>query len=538
VYLDLDGNGARDSGEPAGTSGTDGSYSFTGLRPGAYSVRAYWPAGWTCSGPAPCRHDVTLASGDDAAGRDFAGWRTAAIAGSVTDDLDGDGSVDAGEPGLPGQSVFLDSDGDGTLDAGEPRQATDAHGDYSFDGLRPGAYAVRYVVPSGRTCTSPAPCRRAPALASGETAAGQSFSSHLVPPPPDPDPVPPPDPDPTPDPDPAPAPKPDPAPAPPPAAPAPKPDAGAIAGTAFEDRDADGLERESGEPPLAGWTVYLDTDRDRRHDAGEPATTTDAAGRYELGGRRAGSYDVRIEMASDKWICSLPETCVRHVTIARDGRAGGQDFAAWREARVTGYKFEDGDRDGSDREQGDRPLSGWMVYVDLNRNGRYDEGEPYDFTDENGRYGITNVPLGTMLLREVPPAASKYRCTYPVGDCSAVVIVASGDESQTADFGAVLGVQEASHQASVSAGAACRTGRFRVRVRARLARHVTLRVDGRPRASSSAISRGRYSFRLDARRYRVGVHRVAARVTFLDGSTRTVRATFYRCRQARPRYTG
>src|SRR3954465_11466887 len=34
--------------------------------------------------------------------------------------------------------------------------------------------------------------------------------------------------------------------------------------------------------------------------------------------------------------------------------------------------------------------SGWTIYVDLNRNGRLDRGEPAGETDADGRYGITN----------------------------------------------------------------------------------------------------------------------------------------------------
>jgi hypothetical protein len=70
---------------------------------------------------------------------------------------------------------------------------------------------------------------------------------------------------------------------------------------------------------------------------------------------------------------------------------------------------------------------------------------------------------------------------------------------------------------------------------------VDLLVDGRRRATWRAAGRAGRSLRtfgLDARRYAPGVHRVLARITFLDGSTRAVRATFHRCRPAAPRYTG
>ncbi|MCP3871293.1 MAG: tandem-95 repeat protein, partial [Gammaproteobacteria bacterium] len=59
------------------------------------------------------------------------------INGLIFDDLDGDGTLDAGEPGRAGTTVNLyeDSDGDGVLDAGEPlidSEVSSALGDYEF----------------------------------------------------------------------------------------------------------------------------------------------------------------------------------------------------------------------------------------------------------------------------------------------------------------------------------------------------------------------------------------------------------------------
>ena len=55
-------------------------------------------------------------------------------------DLDGDGQQDAGEPGVPGYTVFLKNE------AGEiiGSTVTDANGNYSFMGLEPGTYSVLF----------------------------------------------------------------------------------------------------------------------------------------------------------------------------------------------------------------------------------------------------------------------------------------------------------------------------------------------------------------------------------------------------------
>jgi protocatechuate 3,4-dioxygenase beta subunit len=490
IYIDADGSGEHEAGEPETTTGADGSYSFTGLAPGTYAVREVAQDGWSCSYPSPCSWEVTVASGADAGGRDFGSWRPARVAGRVTDADSGDG--------LGGQTVFLDGD--------EAGQTTSADGTYAFAGLHPGAHVIRHLASQDRTCVDP--CRREIELTSGETVDGQDFESRLPAPEPQPQ---------------------EPAPQEPaPQEPAPPAKAAEVSGTLFEDRDADGLAREPGEPALAGWTVSID---------GGSSTTTAEDGGYRFTGLAAGDHVLRIVSPSDKWVCSLPADCVRHVKLAAGDIATGHDFAAWRTAKVTGYEFEDRDHDGSAMEPGDKPLVGWRVFADLDGNGRQSAAEPSDVTDSRGRYGITNLPLGTFTLRETAPSGSAYRCTFPAF-CAAKVTLRSGDEDKTADFGSVLGIRAASRRSRVRLPVSCRAGRFSVRVSARLARSVQLRVDGSRKATSSRIASGHHSFALDARRYSAGVHHLRVRITFLDRSTRTVRATFYRCQASRPQYTG
>ena len=59
------------------------------------------------------------------------------------------------------------------------------------------------------------------------------------------------------------------------------PDPGEISGVVFEDTVRNKLF-DLGETPLAGWTVFLDDDRDRTLDEGEVSTTTDQNGVYRF----------------------------------------------------------------------------------------------------------------------------------------------------------------------------------------------------------------------------------------------------------------
>ena len=53
IYLDLNGNRKRDSGEPSTTTAGDGSYSFTNLAAGSYSVGEVEQSNWQQSFPVP-----------------------------------------------------------------------------------------------------------------------------------------------------------------------------------------------------------------------------------------------------------------------------------------------------------------------------------------------------------------------------------------------------------------------------------------------------------------------------------------------------
>jgi Bacterial Ig domain/Domain of unknown function (DUF4214) len=64
------------------------------------------------------------------------------VRGTIYHDLNANGLLDAGEPGLAGRVVFLDLKNDGTLDAGDPTSTTDASGNFSFPGYVVGSATV------------------------------------------------------------------------------------------------------------------------------------------------------------------------------------------------------------------------------------------------------------------------------------------------------------------------------------------------------------------------------------------------------------
>jgi hypothetical protein len=80
------------------------------------------------------------------------------MSGVIYDDLDMDASLDPGEPGIPGLTVYVDEGPrNGVFDAGEVNTTSGAGGQYEFNDLPNKIVRVRQVVPAGRRITQPAP---------------------------------------------------------------------------------------------------------------------------------------------------------------------------------------------------------------------------------------------------------------------------------------------------------------------------------------------------------------------------------------------
>jgi hypothetical protein len=122
----------------------------------------------------------------------------------------------------------------------------------------------------------------------------------------------------------------------------------AVEGTKYHDLDADGT-RDAGEPGLAGFRIYADTNDDGGFDAGEPSTfTADGTepgkplGSWVLADLPAGSYEIREDLdnpagnprAAEGWSCSDPSPCRFDVALADGGVVGGLEFGNYKQALV------------------------------------------------------------------------------------------------------------------------------------------------------------------------------------------------------------
>ncbi len=272
-----------------GSAVTDGNgnVSFTRVAPGDYDVTIL-PGNDQVATTAVSQGVTVVAEGLSTT--QFGVVELAELSGSVFDDLNGNGVIDAGEGILAGIEVTLDQ---------QVAAVTDAQGNYLIQGIVPGEHQISIVTSSALVASTavdvPVP------FASGASAS-LSFGAFVP---------------------------------------------GIIRGLLFDDLDADNT-LDSGEAGLAGVTVYLDLNTNNALDQDEPATTTDIDGNYLFQGLTAGDYRIRVEQGDLR--ISPGGAASVNVTL-QSGSDRVVNFAVYEPATIFGHAFDDPDGDGLD--QGD-----------------------------------------------------------------------------------------------------------------------------------------------------------------------------------------
>jgi protocatechuate 3,4-dioxygenase beta subunit len=176
VYLDLGNSGAFVAGDPVATTDENGSYSFTGLAAGSYTVRVIPQSGYTTD-EGSLGWIANAIAGQTSNGGSFGeSQATGSLSGTVYDDNNRDGVQDGFESGVSNWAVYIDTNNDGTYDTGDIYVITDSNGGYSFTGLAPGQYVVRaYVYTSLRWVAREGASGWAPIVVANQTSFGGNF---------------------------------------------------------------------------------------------------------------------------------------------------------------------------------------------------------------------------------------------------------------------------------------------------------------------------------------------------------------------------
>jgi len=452
VWVDTNGNGVQDSGEPGipgvtvtitdpsgkpvadvlgnpvGPQVTDsnGKYEFANLPPGQYVTHVNGSQA-TLSGYAPTKTGRGTAATDSSTGSatsavlpsggsdqslDFGFVKPVSVGDYVWVDTNGNGVQDSGEPGIPGVSVTItDSAGNPVTDVnGNPvgPQVTDSNGKYEFTNLPPGQY-LTHVNGAQAALGGFSPTLTGQGTAATDSSTGSATSAVL-------------------------------------------PSGGsdqsldfgfvkpvAVGDYVWVDENLNGIQ-DNGEPALPGVTVELLTAN------GTPAvdiagnavasTTTDANGHYVFDDLRPGQYEIAFSDIPDGYSFTTqfeatgtaatdsnadPDTGITPVftvdgtdadtraVTAGDGTTNAVLINPTIDAGIAPPLFAVGDYVWVDanhngvQDSGEKPVTGATATL-LNADGTpatYPDGStiPSTTTDANGHYVFDGVPAGAYKIQ-------------------------------------------------------------------------------------------------------------------------------------------
>ncbi|HEY3900126.1 MAG TPA: SdrD B-like domain-containing protein [Chthoniobacter sp.] len=408
VYVDTNNNGIQDAGE-TGIGGVavtltgtddrgnsvnvsmntqpDGTYNFTNLRPGNYTITEIQPSSYldgkdtigTPGGTAgnDVFSNIVVTEGTTGTQNNFGELKSSSLAGFVYEDTNNNGVKEAGENGIPGVTVTLS----GTDDLGDLvnlTATTDSTGAYVFAGLRPGDYQITETQPAayldGKD-TVGTPGGVVTGGVNGDTISNVVLNSNtngannnfgeLAP--------------------------------------------SVLSGQVYVDQNLNGVP-DAGEPGITNTQITL-TGIDDRGNSVDITTLTGADGTYTFGNLRPGQYTLTETQpagyldgkdAAGPNGGTVGNDVISSITLNSHTTASGYDFGEEQPSSLSGYVYHDANNDGV-RGPGETGIPG----VTITLTGTDFQGNTVDLsttTLPNGSYTFGNLSPGTYTITETPPS--------------------------------------------------------------------------------------------------------------------------------------
>ncbi len=290
--------------------------------------------------------------------RNFENPQPPSISGTKWNDLNGNGRRDAGEPPIPGWTIYLYKNG-----VRLAQKSTDGQGSYRFTisaavdpRLTPGQYEVREEARTGWAATGSV--SRFVNVVGGSSGAGRQYAGNDFfnrrP--------------------------------------------AAISGHKYEDYNADG-DWDLGEPALEGWRISLS-----QNGQTLATTLTDENGSYRFEGLAPGTYTVSEESRAGYEPINPIGPLQVVIPPTHLIEYANNDFGNFHPYSISGHKYEDMEQDGNYDPSADERLEGWTIRLFKVEVGRETEIAS-DVTDSDGAYRFVGLRPGTYRLKEdlTPP---------------------------------------------------------------------------------------------------------------------------------------
>ena len=260
------------------TTSANGEFLFSSVDPGSYLVVATTPTGFSPTNPTTA--SVSIGSGGSTS-TSFGFQGQGTVSGTIFNDVNGDGSRQAGEPGISGQTILLTQGGVTKYTA-----TSTSDGSYVVPVVVAGSYIVECSTPSGFNPTSST--TKAVTVTSGSSASA-NFGFELQ---------------------------------------------SSVNGVVFNDVNGNGTQ-DSGEAGISGITVTL-----AKSGGSTITTATIGNGSYSFTGLTDGTYTVSVE--PDDYPTNFIVTTTPSRQLVLDSEASNSiNFGFQEQGLITGTVFND-----------------------------------------------------------------------------------------------------------------------------------------------------------------------------------------------------